>query len=102
MTETKIAVKTYSQNGEVIVAACDEGLLDQTFEEGELHLQVHSSFYDGNRVDEEELLQHLNNSTSANLVGENVINSAIKAGLISDDCIIRIQGIPHAQIYKMR
>ncbi len=101
MVKNGIAIKVYSQRGEVMVAACDEELLGKEFEEGELQLQVHTSFYDGHRVDPKGLVQQLGNSTIANLVGEQVVNCAMAAGLVSEDCIIRIQGIPHVQIYRM-
>jgi hypothetical protein len=101
MDNDQIAIKIYNQNGEVMLAACDEGLLDKKFEEGELQLQVYSSFYDGNRVDEDSLIAQLGNSTIANLVGERVVNCALEAGLVTEDCIIRIQGVPHVQIFRM-
>ena len=101
MKKNGIAIKIHNPSGEVLIAACDEKLLGKTFEDDELQLHVNTEFYDGFRTDEKELLVHLKNSTSANLVGEIVIKCVIKAGLISDDCIIRIQGIPHAQIYRM-
>jgi hypothetical protein len=101
MVKNCIAIKVYNQSGEIMVAACDEELLGKNFEEGELQLQVHTSFYDGHRVDEQGFVQHLGNSTIANLVGENVIKCAIAAGLTTKDCIIRIQGIPHVQIFRM-
>jgi hypothetical protein len=101
MDKNAIAIKIYNQNGEVLLAACDEILLGKEFEEGELQLQVHTAFYDGFRVDEQGFLNQLGNSTIANLVGERVIQYALEAGFVSEDCIIRIQGIPHVQIYRM-
>ena len=101
MDNGNIAIKIYNQQGEVMLAACDEGLLDKKFEEGELQLQVHSSFYDGYRVDKEGLIAQLGNSTIANLVGELVVKCAIEAGLVTEECIIRIQGVPHVQIVRM-
>ena len=85
-----------------MVAACDEGLLGKSFEEDDLQLQVHIQFYDGFRVDEKGLIKQLVNSTIANLVGEKVIKCVLEAGLISNDNVIRVQGIPHAQIYKIK
>jgi hypothetical protein len=101
VTNKGIVAKIYHQNNEVILAACDEELLGKNFEDGDLQLQVHSSFYDGFQVDETKLVQYLQNSTIANLVGETVIQCALRAGLVSDDCIIRIKGIPHAQICRL-
>jgi hypothetical protein len=100
MVSNKIVAKVYHQNGEVVLAACDEKLLDKNFEEGELQLTVHRSFYHGFEVDEDSFMEYLNSSTIINLVGESVIQCAKRAGLITDDCVLRIQGIPHAQIYR--
>ena len=101
MAIEKIVAKVYHQNGEVVFAACDQQLLDRQFEEGELQLTVHSSFYDGFSVDESSLIKYIKTSTIVNLVGESVIECAKKAGLLTEDCVLRVQGIPHAQIYRM-
>ena len=101
MVNHPIAIKIYNQSGEVLLAACDEGLLGKEFEEGDLQLQVHTSFYDGHRVDEKGFINQLGNSTIANLVGEQVVTCALKAGLVNEDCIIRIQGVPHVQIFRI-
>ena len=73
MVKAKIVVKIYHQNGEILLAACDQALLGQYFEEGDLQLEVHKSFYDGFNVDEKSFIQYLKTSTMANLVGECVI-----------------------------
>jgi hypothetical protein len=99
--ENSIAIKIHSHQGEILVAACDEQLLGKSFEEGELQLQVHETFYDGFRANDKDLINHLSNSTIANLVGEYVVKCVLEAGLISKDSIIHIQGIPHAQIFRM-
>ncbi len=101
MPKEKIVAKVYHQKGEVMFAACDSELLGKHFEEGDLQITVHTSFYDGFSVDEISFIQYLQTSTIVNLVGENVIECAKKAGFITEDCILRIQGIPHAQIYRM-
>ena len=101
MDENAFAIKIYNQQGEILVAACDEEILGKKFEEGELQIEVHTQFYDGFRVDKKGLLNQLGNSTIANLVGEMAVKCALDAGLVTEDCIIRIQGIPHVQIFKM-
>jgi hypothetical protein len=101
LPKDKIVAKIYHQNGEILLAACDKILIGKYFEEGELQLQVHEKFYSDFQVDEEDFVQHLKNSTIANLVGETVIRCAQDAGYLSEECIIHIQGIPHAQIYRI-
>lgn len=91
-------MKVYRQSGQVVVAACDAELLGETFEEGELILKV-TSFYDGFACSEEEFVVNLRIATSANLVGKKVIEAAINAGFIDKDCVIKIGGVPHAQLY---
>jgi hypothetical protein len=43
----------------------------------------------------------LENATIANLVGEIAVKCAIELGLIDPECVIKIKGIPHAQMVKM-
>lgn len=93
-------MKIYRQSGEVVVAACDAELLGETFEEGELILKV-TSFYDGFACSEEELVVNLRAATSANLVGKRVIQAAVSAGFIDEECVIKIGGVPHAQLYMI-
>ncbi len=93
-------MKVYQQSGQVVVAACDAELIGQTFKEGEMILKV-TSFYDGFSCSEEELVVNLRAATSANLVGKRVIRAAVSAGFIDKDCVIRIGGVPHAQLYRI-
>lgn len=96
-----ISIKVYNQGGDVLIGACDEELLGKKFSEGKFHLDVCHRFYDGRRITMETLKEYLEIATIANLVGEKAVQCAIKMGLIDPDCIIRIQGIPHAQMVRM-
>ncbi len=92
-----IKMKVYRRGDEVLVAACDADLLGKSFKEGELRIEV-SSFYDGLQVHKNELVRHMKLATIANLVGEKVVGIAIEEGYIDKENIIRIDGIPHAQM----
>ncbi|AEC52427.1 hypothetical protein PNA2_1512 [Pyrococcus sp. NA2] len=97
----KIYVKIYRIQGEVLLAACDEELLGKTFREGELKLEVKERFYKGELVDLDALEELLAEATIANLTGERVVRKAIELGYIDESRVLRIQGIPHAQMAKM-
>ena len=101
MSKNGILAKIYHHNGEVLLAACDEELVGKYFEEGDLQLEVHETFYSGFRIDEPGLIRHLKSSTIANLVGKIVVDCAQRAGFLSEECVIYIQGIPHAQICRL-
>ena len=94
-------MKLYRQGNDLLIGACDEDLIGKKFEDGKLQLNVTREFYDGERITEEILKKYLEESTIANLVGEKTVNCAIKIGLIDPECIIRIKGVPHAQMVKM-
>jgi hypothetical protein len=99
--DSEIAMKIYRQDGEILLAACDSDIVGQTFREGKLRIEVSPDFYDDARVNKQLFLQNLQLCTISNLVGEKVVNYAIEAGFVDKNCIIWIDGIPHAQICTM-
>lgn len=96
-----ISLKIYKQGKDLLVGACDENLIGKKFEDGKFQIDVKKEFYDGERVTPDIFKQFLAEATIANLVGEATIKVAIEMGLIDPDCIIRIKGIPHAQMVRM-
>jgi hypothetical protein len=83
-----------------IVAICDANLLGKKFEQGNLQIEVKESFYGGERKTQEEIEElmrdFITDDSTFNLVGEKTINLALRLGLIDEEGIIYIQGIPHA------
>jgi len=96
-----ITLRIYRQRGEVVLAACDKELMGRTLREGGLRLDVCSSFYEGEDASEEMLLNRLRNATIANLVGERTVGVATEHGLVDEECVLRIEGVPHVQLVKM-
>jgi hypothetical protein len=95
-----ITVKLYRSRGDTVVAACDKDLLGKVFFEGDLKLDVHPDFYEGEDADAETLLNRLGMATIANLVGEEVCRIAADNGYIDMDGVMRIGGVPHAQMVR--
>ena len=96
-----ISIKTYKQGKDLLIGACDEELIGKKFKDGKFQLDVSKEFYDGKRVDSKTLKKALKDATIANLVGKKTVKSAIELGLVDPKFIIRIKGIPHAQMVKM-
>ena len=99
MEELIIGTKKYYK--ESILVACDSGLIGKTFREGKLKLEISEKFYSGDKGTYKDLVKSLRTATIANLVGEKVIDCAIKNGFIKKENVINIQGIPYAQMMKM-
>ena len=94
-------MKILNINGEVLLAAADSELINRNLREGRLHLEVKQDFYGEMKVSEETLISSLGICTIANLVGERVVNAAIEANYIDRENVIRINGVPHAQLAKI-
>jgi len=96
-----ITVKMHRCGKELLLAAADKDLVGKKFSEGQLRLDVCQSFYEGEDADEALLLNRLGMCSVANLVGDETITIAVREGYIDEECVIRIQGVPHAQLAKM-
>jgi hypothetical protein len=85
-----------------VVAICDSGLIGKKFEEGDLQLDVKESFYKGEDVSREkaiEIMEYMKKEDATfNIVGEESVSAAVEAGIISEGCIQKIQGIPFGMI----
>ncbi len=97
----KVHCKIHSLQGKSVLAACDSVLLGKTLKKGELDFRVSEAFYKGSAVTEKELLSLMEEHSNINLLGEKVVAAALKKGLISERDIIKIAGVPHAQIYRV-
>jgi len=85
-----------------VVAICDSDLIGKKFEEGNLQLEIKENFYLGQEADEEEVIETIQKmvreDATFNIVGENSVNAALKSGLIREEGIVKIQGIPVALV----
>lgn len=90
-------MKLYIHNNERILAACDEDIIGKTFEQDGLKITVYESFYKGNSISSQVLVEQMRYATIMNLVGEEVVSIAILYGYISTNCIINVGGVKYAQ-----
>lgn len=85
-----------------VVALCDKELLGKKFEEGKFQLHIKENFYKGKESSEEEVLRILSGmareDATFNIAGENSINAALKAGIINENSVRKIQGIKFALV----
>ena len=96
-----ISIKIHRAPSEIILAACDEDILGKTFSGDGMKFTVSEGFYNGYLVTEEEFVDHLDEYTIMNLAGDRVIALAIENGHVSEDGIIEIGELKHAQVVKL-
>ncbi len=94
-------VRIHTRGDERIVAACDEDIIGMTFSEGKAKITVHEDFYRGESLSEEAFVQRLGIATIINLVGNGVVDIAIREGYVSPGSVLVIGGVKHAQAVLM-
>jgi len=85
----------------VLLAVCDAEILGRTLRKGKIVFHVKEEFYKGAKVNIEEAMAMIENSTTVNMIGKNIVQKAIEKGHVHPEAVISIEGIPHAQIVKL-
>jgi len=85
-----------------VIAICDSNLIRKYFEEDEFQLDIKESFFDGKNISEEktiELIKDMSREDATfNIVGEKSVNCAIQAGIITQEGVKKISGVPFALV----
>ncbi len=82
--------------GRTVVAVCDKELIGKKLVQDNLEINVTERFYKGEEVSEEEVVKVLKEAANINLLGKKTVDIAVKAGIISEENVLMIQGVPHA------
>lgn len=85
----------------LLVSVCDRDILGETFENGDVSLTVKEDFYDGERVDEETVIDSLSRAAVANIVGRKAVGVAIEHGFVAEGNVLEIGETEHAQFLRM-
>ncbi|MBI2173457.1 MAG: DUF424 family protein [Candidatus Aenigmarchaeota archaeon] len=97
----KFCFRIHEAGSDRILAICDASVLGLLLEEGELRLEVSRNFYSGSGCDEKGALELLESSTIVNAVGEGIISLMLKNRLVEESNVLRISGVPHAQLISI-
>ena len=90
-------VKIHETKQGVVVAVIDNDLLGKIFEQGELQLDLTSSFYKGIEKADNEVGDLMRNAYGINIVGKKTIALALEEGIIDESMIRMIANIPFYQ-----
>ena len=94
-------LKIHKSGTSFIVAVCDKNILGKKLKQGNTTVDISEGFYKGDIVSEEQVIETLANAPTANLFGERTIACAIKCGSVDHECVVIIDGVPHAQIFRI-
>jgi hypothetical protein len=84
----------------IVIGLVDSDLIGKTFEEGNRQININTKFFDGEEKSKEEIIEILKDlvkeDATFNIVGKESIQTAIDAGIINEESIIKIDNIPIA------
>ena len=95
--------KVFSANQQIVLAICDDNLLGKKIKTKKFDIKVSKRFY-GERIIEDEAtaVRMMGRCTIANLIGKRIVALAKKHSFITEENIISIGGILHAQFVKLK
>ncbi len=94
-------VNTRDTKQGILVIVCDDEILGKKFEEGEKQLDLTSDFYKGKVYTPAETADIMRNAEYLHLVGEKSVQLGIDEKLVGEENIIRIAGVPHAEVSRV-
>lgn len=96
----KFYFKVHQHPSETVIAICDEEILGQTFRGEKAKITV-TDFYRGDLVEEEFVRINIGVFTILNIVGNRIVDLAIREGIVSAESVMDIGGVKHVQAVKM-
>ena len=85
----------------LLVAVCDDDVLGETFEDGEVSLTVSEEFYGGEEADEQAVVNSLARASVANIVGTEAVELAIREGFVEEANVLDVESTRHAQFLRL-
>lgn len=90
------------KNYRYVVAVSDKELVGKIFTEGKMQLDIKESFYKGEAKTAKETAEILKDmkieDATFNIVGKKSVGIAIENGIISEEQIGKVEGIPFALV----
>ena len=96
-----IFCKIHVHESDRILAACDQEILGMTFRGDGVKIKVSEMFYGGEPVSEDTFIERTKSVTIMNLVGNRVVEIEVKEGLVSEQSVMVIGEVKHAQAVIM-
>ncbi len=82
-----------------VVAICDEDILGKTLEDKKYSVKISEHFYKGEIKGAATIIPILKLAVNINIIGKESVALGLKIGIIKQENIIMIAGVPHAQVY---
>ncbi len=92
----EVYINKFVIDNKLFVNICDKELYGKKLSTANGEIVVAEPFYGGDLVDVDTALKIASEAFSVNLLGERIVNEAIRKGLIHEKAVIKINNIPYA------
>jgi uncharacterized protein len=97
----KVLVKVH-ESYRWVVAVCDEDIFGRKLSEENRVLDVSGEFFNGEKMSEDEAVAEIvrcnREDATFNFVGEESVGLAKRLGLVKDEGVVEIEGVPFALV----
>jgi hypothetical protein len=83
-----------------MVSICDEELMGTTLREGKLKVDISPDYFSGESVDEETALEQIKGTDIVSLVGNRIVERALREKLAHPRAVRKIGGVSFLMIYR--
>ena len=98
----KVFLNIIRAQGMTLINVCQTDLLGKVFREGQKVLDISEKFYGGEQVELDYAFSLVDEATVISLVGNYVVEEAIRRGIVHKDSVLVVEGVKFAQVYNMR
>jgi hypothetical protein len=96
------ALRIMKYQGSIMINICDIELVGTKLEQGDMVVDLTKEYFQQEIIEESKAEDLLQSCSIANLVGERIVNRAIKLRLAKEISIKRVSGVPFLMIFKFQ
>ncbi|AEB95537.1 MAG: DUF424 family protein [Metallosphaera sp.] len=97
----RVVLNVIRGEGHVFVNICEKEYLGKEFREDKVILNVNEEFYGGEEVEMDYALNLVEEATVVSMIGDKVIEEAMRRGLVHRNAVLSVSGVKFAQIYNL-
>lgn len=103
MVDDKIyALRTIKYHETRIINICDFDILGKQIEQNNFSINLSKDYFYEEKINEEEAKEILKTASITNLVGNSIVNLALKLNLAKANSVKRIENIPFLMIFNFK
>lgn len=92
-------MKVHKKDRSCVTAICDKEIIGKKLEDKNFCFDISERFYNGKIVDSNGALKAMEDAEILNITGENIVEIAIKNGIVIKENVILVEKVPHAEVF---